>query len=136
MRAIALAWRISKPWMRVSAIIFLLIVGNGLLGIFMPATPEPARAASTVPEHKPDPKPSAINNCRGAIEGIAMNPSSVSYHSFTAPPNVREMPDGRLEVFLKFSAKNAYGSEAASIARCVMSGDGKTLSEITAQPSR
>ena len=87
-------------------------------------------------ESPPDPKERAINVCRGAIEGISKNPSSVDHHSFTSPPNVRVMNSGLIEVFSKFSAANAYGARSTFIARCVVSADGSTFSEITTQVSR
>jgi hypothetical protein len=71
-----------------------------------------------------------------AIEAAATNRSSLDFHSFSSPPVARKMADGRLEVFLKFSAKNSFGAESTSIARCILSGDGKALVELTAQDSR
>ena len=65
-----------------------------------------------VTERAPDTKQRAINNCWGAIERTATNPSSINFHSFTAPPNVEVMTDGRIQVFVKFTAKNAYGVDA------------------------
>jgi hypothetical protein len=136
MDAMELAWKVSKPWMRVTAGLIVFLVLWVLASLVVQPDKAPPLATVQATEQVPDPAERAINNCRGAIEGIATNPSSISYHSFTAPPNAKAMTDGRLQVFVKFSARNAYGSESVSIARCVMSGDGSTLSEITTQDSR
>lgn len=78
----------------------------------------------------------ARHACMDAIENAATNKSSVEFHSFTSPPVVRKIANGQLDVFIKFSAKNAFGSESTSIARCVLSGDGKSLVEFNVQDSR
>lgn len=153
MKAIALAWRVSKPWMRVTAIIIIALVLLNLVGaiyralqpqaVLPPAVQRPAVQPPTVPRpavpptsQVPDAEKTAIHTCWDAIEESATNRSSVEFHSFTSPPVVRKMTNGQLDVFVKFSAKNGFGSESTSIARCVVSADGATLVEITAQDSR
>ena len=160
MKAIALAWRVSKPWMRVTAIIIIALVLLNLVGaiyralqpqaVLPPAVQRPAvqpgyRAmqpqAVLPPAVQPtsqvqDAEKTATHTCWDAIEESATNRSSVEFHSFTSPPVVRRITNSQLEVFVKFSAKNGFGSESTSIARCVVSADGATLVEITAQDSR
>lgn len=139
MRVIALAWKVSTLWMRMVAVtaVFLVIYALASMTSEEKAMPVAKVAVAERPDTRArDINKRAINNCWGAIEGISTNPSSVNFHSFTAPPSVEVMTNGRLQVFVKFSAKNAYGSESISIARCVMTADGSTLSEITTQASR
>jgi hypothetical protein len=80
-------------------------------------------------------KDAAQNLCMDTIENAATNRSSINYHSFTSPPVVRKITEGRLDVFVKFSAKNSFGSESTLIARCILAGDGKTLLEFNVHDS-
>jgi hypothetical protein len=43
---------------------------------------------------------------------------------------------GRVEVFVKFSAKDGFGAVNMSIARCIFESDGKTLLDLRATKSR
>lgn len=131
---IVLLWNVSSWWLRVWGVALIIIVAASLLqtttNAFTMQSPQSASAGSGDSVNS-----DARHACWDAIESRATNKSSVDFHSFTAPPVVRKITEGRLDVFVKFSAKNAFGAESTSIARCILSGDGKTLIEFSAQDS-
>ena len=78
----------------------------------------------------------AMDLCERAISRAATNRSSVRFKSPDPLPRVRQMIDGQYEVYTRFAAKNGFGSESISMARCVISSDSQTVVELTATDSR
>lgn len=117
-------------------VLVVLLVAASLLrpAAERPRAPAAERRQPTAPSAA-DVESDARETCRQAIRTSASIPSSVEFHSFTAPPKVDRMPDGRYSVFMKFSARNAFNAQDTMIARCVVESDGLTLQEITAQQS-
>jgi len=129
--------------MRFTAIIIVAVLLLKLTGaIYRAFEPQPvaapflAQPVNKTQEPFSEIKTIAIHTCWDAILAGATNKSSVDFKSFTAPPAVKRLPDQSVEVFVKFSAKNGFGAGSNSIARCITSGDGGKLLEITAQDSR
>ena len=77
----------------------------------------------------------ARRTCMDTIESRAINKNSISYHSEDNKP-VNKASDGKLDMTLKFSAKNEQGMASNLIARCVVSADGKTLINIDVREGR
>lgn len=140
MKKILLAWRVSATWMRITFLIVLFLIGRAIVGGSSPTPPAAVAAIAPAPPAAIDPieeiKDVAIHACRDAIIGSATNKSSVSFHSFSFPPQVRKLSDSAVMAVVKFSAKNGYGAESASIGRCVLSSDGSTVISLTSEDSR
>lgn len=82
-----------------------------------------------------------INNdvmdlCESVVSQRATNRSSVKFLGNVSGQRVRQMADGRLEVNTRFSAKNGYGAESISTAKCITSQDGRKLTDISIEDSR
>ena len=131
----------ASPALRVAFVLFTLaVVVLGLRACIAadesPAAVTAAAVGPALPVEVAPSKADVRHACWDAIIASSAIPASVSFHSFTAPPVVNQLPDGRFEVFAKFSAKNAFNTESTMIGRCVIQGDGKTVQEVTAQQSR
>ena len=77
----------------------------------------------------------ARRTCMATIEGRATKPESIIYHENSQPVG-HTLPNGQLDVTIKFSAKNEIGMASTMSAKCVLSADGKTLAEIQVKDAR
>lgn len=78
----------------------------------------------------------ARTTCKQTIEARATNPKSISYQSDDNKPVGHTNADGKLDVVIKFSAKNELGMASYLLATCRVSADGKTLVDIAVKDSR
>lgn len=77
----------------------------------------------------------ARRTCMDTIEARATNPKSIAYAKDEQAVG-RSKPDGKLDVIIKFSAKNELGIASSLVASCVVSADGKTLADIQVKDGR
>lgn len=77
----------------------------------------------------------ARRTCMDTIEARATNPKSIAYAKDEQAVG-RSKPDGKLDVTVKFSAKNELGIASSLVASCVVSADGKTLADIQVKDGR
>jgi hypothetical protein len=77
----------------------------------------------------------ARRTCMDTIEARATNPKSLAWVGDDAPVG-RTRADGKLDVSIKFSAKNEINIASSLLASCVVSPDGKTLVEIQVKDRR
>jgi len=69
----------------------------------------------------------AAQTCENGVMARSKNKSSLDFHHSAAPPPVRKLGEDMVVVLLRFSAKNASGAESGSVAKCVLSADGKKV---------
>jgi hypothetical protein len=122
--------------MRITAIFLMLLLINGLVALFNPTPPKPVTLPVSAAPYKKDPESIGLDTCQEGVYSIAQNPSSVSFFFFTSTPVFKKLYDGRMEVILKFSAKNAFNAESNYFAYCIVSSDGKTLLKINGLQTR
>ncbi|MHA4870811.1 hypothetical protein ACXZ1M_24270 [Duganella sp. PWIR1] len=140
MRGLKSGWSASAWWLKIAIVIVVYLVIRAVFNSFTDS-PEPAKLTQAAPASAPavvkdDTEEVARHSCWDAIIARATNKSSVDFHSFSYPPRFRKLPNGRVEVLVKFSAKNGFGAESTSIARCLFESDGKTLIDLEATDSR
>lgn len=114
-------------WSVVAILLPILVIGISTL----PAT-KPTAQAVYVPDPLEIAKDNAKVACREAIYRLATNKSSVRF----MPDVFATKIDERIEVLHKFTSKNGYGSESASVSRCLTTLDGNTVAEIATADSR
>lgn len=78
----------------------------------------------------------AMDACEGVILQQATNRSSVKFKSPLPRPRVTKMPNGQFVVYTKFRAKNGYGSESVSLARCAIASDATTVLDLATMDSQ
>ncbi len=71
----------------------------------------------------------AIKTCKQPVEARAVNPRTLAYLSTAVVPTA----NGQLDVTMRVSARNEIGTPFTLQAKCVVSGDGKSLVGITTQ---
>ena len=76
----------------------------------------------------------ARRTCMDTIESRATNAKSVNYTD--KDPAITKDAKGQLLVSIDFSAKNEMGMASRMVARCTVSGDGKTLVDIAVKENR
>jgi hypothetical protein len=137
-RQVALAWKVSPWWLRVLGVVIVLMLIRSVFLLFAPAplaNSVGAATSNTAANDIPG-RQTAIDTCRSEIISRATNRSSVEFHSLSSPPAVSSLPDGGVLVFIKFSAKNGYGSQSTSIARCALHPGGTIVRDFSAEDSR
>lgn len=90
----------------------------------------PAHAASAQTEND------AMDACESAVLQRATNRSSVKFKSPSPRPRITQTPNGQFVVYTKFLAKNAYGAESMSMARCAIASDAATVLDLATTDSR
>lgn len=78
----------------------------------------------------------AAQTCESGVIARSKNKTTLDFHHSAAPPQVRKLGEDMVVVLLKFSAKNASGAESGSIAKCVLSADGKKLVVIDVEDAK
>lgn len=139
-RGLKSGWGACAWWLK---IVIVIVVYLFLRGIFNSLFPEsepvkiPQAAVANAPQVvQDDTEQIAVHSCQDVIIASATNKSSVDFKSFSYPPKFRKLPNGRLEVLMKFSAKNGFGAESTSLARCLFDSDARTLLDLEAADSR
>jgi len=140
MRGLRSAWSASAWWLKIAIVIVVYLVLRAIFNSIFPSA-EPAPKIEEITQQpavstKPDYEDTARHSCWDAIIAAATNKSSVDFHSFSYPPKIRKLDNGKIEVFVKFSAKNGFGAESVSLARCLFEDDAKTLVDLQAIDSR
>jgi len=138
MNKFLLAWKVSTPLLRVTAAVVLLLVVLVVRALLTEQEPpqQAAPSQSPAPARAGSGRDAALNLCRDQIEQAASNRRSVEYHSFSAPPAIKQLPSGEWELFVKFTAANAYGAKQTLIARCTTTTDGARSTGFDTQESR
>lgn len=138
MNKLRLAWKVSTPRLRLAVAFVLAVIALTIYGLLSrdesPLNVAPMQPAAL--DKTALAKQAALNLCRDRIEASAANRSSVDYHSFTAPPVIKQLPAGEWEVFVKFSAANAFNARYTFIARCTTTPEGTGLTGFDTQQSR
>jgi hypothetical protein len=78
----------------------------------------------------------AMDACESAVLQRATNRSSVKFKHPSPHPRITKMPDGQYVVYTRFLAKNAYGAESMSMARCAIASDAATVLDLATTDSR
>lgn len=74
----------------------------------------------------------ALALCREAARGRATRPGSVSFSLFGT--GIHETPNGRTQMFARFSARNAFDAEADFRIRCLLDANGLIEATVTQAP--
>lgn len=136
MKYIRAEWEDMPWWMRLAlgALVVIGLLKLSAIGSYeAKPTPLPAQAIeATVPMRLAD---DAMDLCESAVLGSATNRSSVKLKSPYPLPRLTKI-NNQLVIYTRFSGKNGFGSESVSLARCVVSVDGRNLIEMSVQDSR
>lgn len=137
MNKLLFAWKVSTVWMRVTFFVLLYLIGMGIYDATRPSSPAQVSVAAPVPVNPlRELEQVARRACERGVVASATNKSSVDFHYFTFPPQIRKVDDDAVIVVVKFSAKNAFGAESNSLAKCILTSDGRNLKRIAFEDVR